>query len=156
MYRHILNYPVKPINEQFPPCQIARKLMKNLSVRAMVLNDADCSEIAEKFYNAQSSGAIIYYADISFDWPDKVSSFDIGKIFKSIYIPENRNKSIIAESYSYHAVFTDGRYVFDPALSDEPVVKSDYVKILKKLNPSGISFRYCQGNSSFYKGEFRR
>ena len=39
------------------------------------------------------------------------------------------------EDYLYHEVFTDGRYVYDPRLSEVPVPKGDYDRMMRGLNP---------------------
>jgi filamentous hemagglutinin len=45
------------------------------------------------------------------------------------------------EEFSYHSVYTDGRYIFDPFVSEKPIPQSNYVNMLKEANPNGVSWR---------------
>jgi hypothetical protein len=41
-------------------------------------------------------------------------------------------------SYYYHAVYSDGNYIFDPRYSSVPVKQGDYIKRIKNLNKGKI------------------
>jgi len=45
------------------------------------------------------------------------------------------------EFFTYHSVYTDGRYFFDPFVSPSPIAQSDYLNMLNEWNPSGVSWR---------------
>lgn len=67
MTNHILGRPFKKANSQFPPTASLLSLMNSSEISRMLSCDSDCSEIAERFYASAMSGAILYYADISFE-----------------------------------------------------------------------------------------
>jgi len=79
----------------------------------------DCSEIAEDLYKAANNRG-----DILRITPGPTSL--------TIKIPEaNPTK----EPYYYHDVYTDGKYIFDPRYDSSPVLKNDYFRKIKELNP---------------------
>lgn len=39
----------------------------------------------------------------------------------------------------YHQVYTDGRYVYDPRVSQNPIPKGDWEQHIKGLNPGGVT-----------------
>lgn len=41
--------------------------------------------------------------------------------------------------YLYHQVYSDGVYIYDPRYSLEPVIKDDYFRALKEINPNGFN-----------------
>ena len=43
------------------------------------------------------------------------------------------------EEYDYHEVYSDGNYIYDPRYSNEPVLKQDYFKMLREINPDGFN-----------------
>ena len=153
-----IDRPFKQKNPNFPPLTNILTLVKSPLIQHMVSrkNNADCSEIAEKLFQNSQQGAIIYYADITFNWPDRLSAFSPEKLSQEINIPEKTSDTIIVSNYCYHAVFSDGRYIYDPALSSEAIVKSDYTKLMKSLNPGRLGSRYTIDNMRFFKGEYNR
>ncbi len=40
---------------------------------------------------------------------------------------------------AYHQVYTDGRYVYDPRLSSQPIPKGDWEQHIKGMNPDGVT-----------------
>jgi len=46
----------------------------------------------------------------------------------------NLERGYLEVGESYHQVFTDERYVYDPLLSPEPVPKGDWESMMKRLN----------------------
>lgn len=47
-------------------------------------------------------------------------------------IPEQGGR--IVEQYTFHEVYTDGRYAYDPTLSLDPVPLGDYERALRLTN----------------------
>ncbi|MBU2712860.1 hypothetical protein [Zooshikella harenae] len=45
------------------------------------------------------------------------------------------------ENFAHHSVYTDGRYIFDPFVSADPIPQSQYLKMLNEANPDGVSWR---------------
>jgi filamentous hemagglutinin len=41
----------------------------------------------------------------------------------------------VDESYVYHSIYTDSRYVFDPRMAPGPVPKGDWDRLMRGLNP---------------------
>lgn len=153
-----IDRPFKQPNTQFPPDKDVLALIQTHLLQNMVArnNNVDCSEIAEKLYARASNGTIVYYAEPDFKWPDRESCFNPATILDKIKIPEKEGNKIITAHYCYHAIFSDGRYIYDPVLSSDAIVKSEYSKLIKSLNPKGLSSRYTFGNAYFHKGEFSR
>ncbi len=82
----------------------------------------DCSEIASDLFDASGgAGSILRMT------PNSSNGW--------IKVPE-ANK---LEEYIYHEVYTDGKFVYDPRFSFDPIPLTDYVKTLRELNP-GINF----------------
>ncbi len=151
-----IDVPFKQSNPSFPPDKEVIALIKTPLLQRMASqeNNVDCSEIAYKIYSKVLRGAILYYAELFFTWPKSANNFDLGKFQKQINIPETRDGKIYSVPYSYHAVYSDGRYVYDPVVSTEAIVKSDYIKLLKGLNSGRISSRHAFGYSTLFKCEF--
>lgn len=79
----------------------------------------------------------------------RASIFDasggVGKIIevrpnvpRKLAIYENGVEEI---NLTYHQVYTDGRYVYDPRLSPNPIPKGDWEKHMKGMNPDDKYFR---------------
>ena len=45
------------------------------------------------------------------------------------------------EDFTYHTVYSDGKYIFDPRYSDMPVLKDDYFRALSSINSEGFYVR---------------
>lgn len=45
---------------------------------------------------------------------------------------------IVEEHQSYHQVYSDGRYVYDPRVSSNPIPKGDWVRLIEGTNPDGV------------------
>ena len=78
----------------------------------------DCSEIAEEILSATS---------------------DRGQILR-IDSPVGNTLTLLEEGeiepeFLYHEVYTDGRYVFDPRLSDRPISIEEWEALIEYLNP---------------------
>jgi hypothetical protein len=84
----------------------------------------DCSEIAEDLFNASGGkGEII---EITGNNGLRVKEY--GEIM----------------DFEYHEVFSDGKYIYDPRYSDNPILKSDYLDALNNLNSGGININKVQ------------
>ncbi|MFG0543594.1 hypothetical protein ACF8EA_26060 [Pseudomonas sp. YQ_5] len=82
----------------------------------------DCSEIASKLFNAAGGkGKVI-----------EVRPKQSG----NLTLFENGAKE---PGQFYHQVYTDGRYVYDPRLSSNPIPKGDWEQHIKGMNPEGVT-----------------
>ncbi|WP_328428279.1 putative T7SS-secreted protein [Streptomyces sp. NBC_00443] len=102
-------------NPDFPADAAAVDAMRS----APIGGNIDCSEIAE--YILRESGG-----------QGKVINFTI-KNDPIINIPENSGQ--LVTEYRYHDVYTDGRYVYDPAMRADPIPYGDYERAIRLLNP---------------------
>ncbi|MBH0085957.1 hypothetical protein I6E84_06965 [Psychrobacter sp. SCQQ22] len=50
------------------------------------------------------------------------------------------------DTFTYHSVYTDDKYIYDPFVSDQLIEESDYINILNKQNPDDILWR-IKGNT---------
>ncbi|MCG8519638.1 MAG: DUF6531 domain-containing protein [Pseudomonadales bacterium] len=102
------------------------------------LNDSDawCTECAANlFSSAGGEGKIVIFSGKTENWP---ASYNWG------ISPSDVNVSLRdgqVDNYAHHSVYTDGRYIFDPFVSADPVPKSQYLKMLDTVNPNGVSWR---------------
>lgn len=74
----------------------------------------DCSEIADDLYNASSGNG-------------KIIELKTDKLI-------NVEEYGVVRSYEYHQVFSDGKYIYDPRYSSSPVLQTDYLNHINKLN----------------------
>jgi hypothetical protein len=44
----------------------------------------------------------------------------------------------IDEGFKYHEVFTDGKYIYDPRLSNSAISLGDWRRMIQSLNPGAI------------------
>lgn len=79
----------------------------------------DCSEIANDFYKVSDGKGNILRIEGK---EGIIQSYEYG----------------YKETFDYHEVFTDGKYIYDPRYKDVPVLKDDYFNILKEINPQGF------------------
>jgi filamentous hemagglutinin len=60
-------------------------------------------------------------------------------------LPSGKSKELtiyelgVRRDFTYHQVYTDGQYVYDPRLTSEPIPKGDWEIMMRSLNP-GASF----------------
>lgn len=81
-------------------------------------SEIDCSDIASFISNRSGGeGRIVHYTTHSGG---------------DIMIPEQGGR--IVEQYTFHEVYTDGRYAYDPTLSLDPVPLGDYERALRLTN----------------------
>lgn len=111
--------PFRPVN---PPNKAVVDAMDSPKIKSMVGCDgADCSEIAIKpFEAAGSKGRIIVVRPVQ---SGNLNVYEHGAT---------------APGQFYHQVYTDGRYVYDPRLSSNPIPKGDWEQHIKGINPDGV------------------
>ncbi|MGX1477023.1 UNVERIFIED_CONTAM: RHS repeat-associated protein [Streptomyces canus] len=102
-------------NPNFPPDASAVEAMRS----APTGGNIDCSEVAERILRETGGQG-------------KIINFTI-KNDPVINIPESSGR--IVTEYRYHDVYTDGRYVYDPAMSSDPIPYGDYERAIRLLNP---------------------
>ncbi|BAU84493.1 RHS/YD repeat-containing protein [Streptomyces laurentii] len=107
-------YEFRPPNPNFPPDAAIMEAMRS----APIGGNIDCSEIAEWISKRSPHGKII-----NLTTPDS----------SDLKIPEAMGSR--EEFYRYHDVYTDGRYVYDPAMSSNPIPYGDYERAIRLLNP---------------------
>ncbi len=109
-----INKPFREVNPQHAPNLAVVSEMNKMKIS----QDMDCSEIAEHLHEvAGGKGRIINVA------PEK------GKLLTLIEYGKRER------DFKYHQVFTDGKYVYDPRLSNVAVPKGDWLQMVQKLNP---------------------
>jgi filamentous hemagglutinin len=108
--------PFRDINPEYPPNASIVEIMNSLKI----CEGSDCSEIASILKNAAGSGQILTVT---------------GQGGSGLRLLENGE---IEGNFTYHQVFTDGRYVYDPRLSSVPVPLGDWSRMIWQLNPGAI------------------
>ncbi|MFC3508869.1 DNRLRE domain-containing protein [Amycolatopsis halotolerans] len=99
-------------NANFPPRQ---DVLDEMRRQPIDVAEFDCSEIAENLLAAACQTG-------------KIVSFK-GK-GEGLIVPEGLG----TEEYSYHQVYTDGRYAYDPRLSMNAIPWGDYMRRMRSLN----------------------
>lgn len=155
-----LNRPFKPISPHHRP---AETVLTAFSFYKGNSDSGYCDEIAEGILEkCNDRGAIIFFADFDAKWPSKKDGktrdfINAVQFFQEITTLERSNgKYIKTYEYKYHAVFSDGAYYYDPVLHNDPISKSDYLRMMKAINPKGISTRYTTSSKYFAKGDYSR
>jgi RHS repeat-associated protein len=108
-------YDFREPNPNYPPDEGAVAAMRS----APIGGNIDCSEIAEYILREGGGRGNI----INFTMRDS----------SAINIPEDAGR--IVTEYRYHDVYTDGRYVYDPAMSSKPIPYGDYERAIRLENP---------------------
>ncbi|GCB46360.1 putative T7SS-secreted protein [Streptomyces sp. NL15-2K] len=108
-------FDFREANPNYPPDGAATEAMRS----APIGGNIDCSEIAE--YILRETGG-----------QGKIINFTT-RNDSAINIPENSGK--VVPEYRYHDVYTDGRYVYDPAMRSDPIPYGDYERAIRLLNP---------------------
>ncbi|MGX1132823.1 RHS repeat-associated protein [Streptomyces glaucescens] len=108
-------YDFRAPNPNHPPDEAAIAAMRS----APIGGNIDCSEIAEYILRETGGRGKI----INITTPDG----------SDVRIPEKSGTEL--SDYRYHDVYTDGRYVYDPALSREPIPYGDYERAIRLENP---------------------
>ncbi len=79
----------------------------------------DCSEIAADFYDAAGKQGKIYRIEGKNGY---INGYEYG----------------YKEAYIYHEVYSDGTYIYDSRYTNVPVLKDDYFRKLREINPDGF------------------
>ncbi|WNP29193.1 S-type pyocin domain-containing protein [Morganella morganii] len=114
-----LNRPARDASSDYPPNQAVLDKMNDPKYQDLLNNDNyDCSEIADRLLEAaDGAGYIIEVQPV-----DK---------FGEITILEN---GVSKADMTYHQVYTDGKYIYDPRLSKQAIPKGDWEKHIKSMN----------------------
>jgi hypothetical protein len=115
-----VDIPFRKVNPQYPANQEVLAKARSIDVKARWL---DCSEIAEDLLKAANGK---------------------GQIIEVLPSSERTNLTIYElgrprDDMTYHQVYTDGQYVYDPRMSSEAIPKGDWEIMMRSLNP-GASF----------------
>jgi filamentous hemagglutinin len=89
--------------------------------RITISQGIDCSEIAEDILSGASSQGLVLRVEPS-----------VGN--QLILLEEGE----LRREFFYHEVYTDGKYVFDPRLSSQPVLLEEWKILMEYLNPGMI------------------
>jgi hypothetical protein len=118
-----VDIPFRKVNPKYPANQDVLGEVKALQDRVRENRNYDCSEIAEDLLKAaKGKGQIIQV--LPSNERKKLTLYEFGE-------RDNR--------FTYHQVYTDGQYIYDPRLSSEPVPKGDWEIMIRSLNP-GATF----------------
>ena len=79
----------------------------------------DCSEIATDFYDTAGQQGKIYRIEGK---DGVINGYEYGKVY----------------DFEYHEVYSNGVYIYDPRYKNTPVLKDDYFRALKEINPDGF------------------
>jgi hypothetical protein len=99
--------------------QVLESMNKSKNFYKNSVNSYDCSEIADDLYSAAGNKGKIY----------EVRSKSGGL---------NVEEYGVKETFDYHTVYSDGKYVYDPRYSNTPILEKDYFKMIEKWNPNGV------------------
>ncbi|MBD9419508.1 hypothetical protein IB259_09595 [Achromobacter sp. ACM04] len=116
--------PFREPNPDFPPNHNVVEAMSDPQVQKMVkdVTCADCSDIAAYLYKeAGQKGAILNVKPA---------------LRNNLNVLEN---GVLEKRQTYHQVYSDGQYVYDPRVSSRPVPQGDWLQLMKGTNPDGIS-----------------
>lgn len=125
-----MDRPVRAPNPDYPPNSTVVNAMGNSQVQAMVADTdcGDCSDIAGYLYRAAGGqGQVI---EVTPTKPNSLNEYENGSL---------------EPGQSYHQVYTDGQYVYDPRVSSTPIPKGDWLQSITNTNPGGISISVVKG-----------
>jgi hypothetical protein len=93
-----------------------------------------CTDCALRLSNvANGEGEVVIFSGIDARWP---ATYDWG-MGNGVRVPSSQGPL----DFAYHAVYTDGRYFFDPLLSETPISQRQYINMLRSINSNEISWR---------------
>ncbi|WP_432083414.1 DUF6531 domain-containing protein [Streptomyces sp. WAC 04229] len=107
-------YDFREPNPDYLPSEAAVAAMRSTPFGGNI----DCSEVAERILRETGNGRIVNFT-LRGD--------------PEINIPEGGGRDV--EAYRFHDVYTDGRYVYDPTMSADPIPYGDYERAVRLLNP---------------------
>lgn len=118
-----MDRPFRPVNPEFPPNKTVVDAMDSPQIQKMTsCGGTDCSEIADKLLAAAGGkGKIIEVR------PSERYNLNLYESGREV------------QGQAYHQVYTDGRYVYDPRLSSQPIPKGDWEQHIKGMNPDGVT-----------------
>ncbi len=125
-----MNRPVRAPNPDYPPNSTVVNAMSSSQMQTMVADTrcGDCSDIASYLYRAAGGqGQVIEVAPAT---PNNLNVYENGAL---------------ETGQSYHQVYTDGQYVYDPRVSSTPIPKGDWLQSITNTNPGGISISVVKG-----------
>lgn len=115
---------VRPENTSYPANQDVIKQMDDPKFKGWA-NDTqctDCSDIVPKLLAAAGGhGKIIEVRPLK---AGNLNFYENGKVESDM---------------TFHQVYTDGKYVYDPRVSARPLTKGDWEKHIRSINPEGIN-----------------
>jgi hypothetical protein len=115
-----VDIPFRKVNPKYPANQAVLEKAQSINFKNLGI---DCSEIAEDLLKAaKGKGQIIEV--LPSGEREKLRLYELGRV--------------TGDEFDYHQVYTDGRYVYDPRLSSEPVPKGDWEIMIRSLNPKAI------------------
>lgn len=111
-----IDIPFREYDPKYPPNPIVVKAGQNAIYKD---EGYDCSEIAEDLLQAAGGeGRII---EVTPSEGKLLKLFEGGEVSEDIFY--------------YHQVYTDDRYIYDPRLDEKPILKEDWEKLVRELNP---------------------
>ncbi|MFD3329094.1 DUF6531 domain-containing protein [Streptomyces sp. NPDC058701] len=106
-------------NPEHPPKQGLIDVMRSAPKGEYV----DCTEISDYIMQrADGEGRIVHYITPS----------------GNLRTPEAGPNGIESVDYEFHQVYTDGRYIYDPTLSSNPIPRGDYERALRSQNDERV------------------
>ncbi|MNN59720.1 hypothetical protein D3C81_1748580 [compost metagenome] len=98
--------------------------MNSPTVRNLVANTScvDCSDIATYLYNSAGGKGLVLEVEPA--TRNNLNVYENGQL---------------ATGQTYHQVYSDGQYVYDPRVSSKPIAQGDWLQLMKGTNPEGIS-----------------
>lgn len=104
----------------------SREELKKFLKKYKIKNEnIDCEDIAEDFLEYADKGEIIRILPI---------------MYSQIEIMEFSSK----RKFDYHSVYTDGRYVYDPRYSREPILIAEYFDMVAELNYNSYTIKVIE------------
>jgi len=82
----------------------------------------DCSEIADKLLDA--AGGEGFILEVTPRNGGSITVFENGKELPG---------------FDYHQVYTDGKYVYDPRLTSQPMPLGDWEQHIRNINPNPVN-----------------
>jgi hypothetical protein len=117
-----VDIPFRKVNPKYPANPEVAEELRTLRrfVQSRENRNYDCSEIADDLLKAaKGQGQIIEV--LPSGERKKLALYEFGTVRTDV-------------DFDYHQVYTDGRYVYDPRLSPEPVPKGDWEIMIRSLN----------------------
>jgi hypothetical protein len=95
--------------------------------------NCDCADIAEDLLKAANGQGKIIRITAKEGAPHTL----IGDVAAA---PVRVSEGGQIKDFAYHEVYTDGKYVFDPRMSSQPIPLGDWYTSINKLNPTGVKY----------------